>query len=86
MDKAGEMTRFLVINVRSLDMRGDLGPSYSGSRRYNPEFAKNHWRKVFQFLGSGEEIKEIQFRACFCDLGWGSVNYLEGNFSECKED
>ena len=38
------------------------------------------------FLGSGKDFDEIQFRTCFCDLGWGSVNYLEENFSECKEE
>ena len=42
--------------------------------------------KFPNFLGSGEEFDEIQFHACFCDLGWRSVNYLEGNFSECKEE
>ena len=42
--------------------------------------------KFPNFLGSGEEFDEIQFNACCCDLGWRSVNSLEGNFSECKEE
>ena len=33
--------------------------------------------KLPSFLESGEELDEIQFRMGFCDLGWGSVNYLE---------
>ena len=42
--------------------------------------------KFTHFLGSGEELDEIKSRICFCDLGWGSVNYMKGNFSECKEE
>ena len=42
--------------------------------------------KFPNFLGSGEEFAEIQFNASCCDLGWRSVNYLEGNFSECMEE
>ena len=38
--------------------------------------------KFPNFLGSGEEFDEIQFQAYCRDLGLGSVNYLEGNFSE----
>ena len=34
--------------------------------------------KFPNFLGSGEKFYEIQFCVCFCDLGWGSVNNLEG--------
>ena len=51
-----------------------------------PEFAKNHWGKVSQFLGSGEELDKIQSHTGSCNLGWGSVNYLEENFSECKKE
>ena len=42
--------------------------------------------KFPNFLGSGEEFNEIQLRACCRYLEWGSINYLEGNFSECKEE
>ena len=38
--------------------------------------------KFPNLLGSGEEFNEIQFHTCCCNLGWGSVNYLEGNFFE----
>ena len=34
--------------------------------------------KFFNILGSVEEFDDIQFQACCCDLGLGSVNYLEG--------
>ena len=37
------------------------------------------WEKFSNVLGSGEELDEIQIRACSCDLEWGNVNYLEGN-------
>ena len=40
---------------------------------HSPEFAKNYWEKVSHLLGSGEDFDEIQFRASFFDLGWGSV-------------
>ena len=42
--------------------------------------------KFLNFLGSWEEFDEIQFCACFFNLGWRSVNYLAGNFAECKEE
>ena len=42
--------------------------------------------KFPHFLGSGEEFDDIQFRMCFCDFGWGSVNNLKGNISERKEE
>ena len=42
--------------------------------------------KFTNFLASGEEFDEIQSRACFCNLGWGSVNYFEGNFSDIKRN
>ena len=42
--------------------------------------------KFPNFLGSGEEFDEIQFQACCHNLGLGSDNYLEGNFSECKNE
>ena len=57
-----------------------------GRGEHFPEFAKKNRGKVSQFLGSGEEFDEIQFQACCRDLGLGSVNYLEGNFSECKDE
>ena len=38
------------------------------------------------FLGSGEEFDETQFRTCFCNLGRGSVNYLEGTFLSVKRN
>ena len=34
--------------------------------------------KSSQFLGSWEKFDETQFRACCRNLGWGSVNFLEG--------
>ena len=42
--------------------------------------------KFPNFLGYGEEFDEIQFRARCRDLGRGSDIYLEGNFSEYKEE
>ena len=42
--------------------------------------------KFANLLGSGEEFDDIKFCVCCSDLRWGSVNYLEGNFSECKEE
>ena len=42
--------------------------------------------KFPNFLGSGEEFEEIQFCSCFRELAWRMENYLEGNFSEYKEE
>ena len=37
--------------------------------------------KFPNFLGSGEEFDEIQLSVSCHYLEWGSVNYMEGNFS-----
>ena len=47
---------------------------------------RNIGEKFPNFLGYGEEFDEIQFHARCRDLGRGSDIYLEGNFSEYKEE
>ena len=42
--------------------------------------------KFSNFLGSGEDFDEIEFQAYCRNLRLGSVNYLKGKFSKCKED
>ena len=42
--------------------------------------------KFSNFLGSGEEFDEIQSRACFCNLGWESVNYFWETFLNLKRN
>ena len=47
---------------------------------------RNIGEKFPNFFGYGEEFDEIQFHARCRDLGRGSDIYLEGNFSEYKEE
>ena len=68
----------------------DFYTIYNPASRPGVNIFQNSPRKIGEkfpnFLGSGEEFDEIQFQTCCHNLGVGSDNYLEGSFSECKDE